>query len=105
MTREEYRTLVKAMRGAYINCQITTQEIFDEWYALLKDIDYKTASRNLENHIKNNKFPPTIAELRGTDKKSFGNFPEREYKMEQLELALLGLIPGSAVQMIEEESQ
>lgn len=38
MTREEFKNIVKAMRGAYTRCSVTTQQIFDEWYLLLADI-------------------------------------------------------------------
>lgn len=106
MTKEEFGMIVIAIRSAY-NKVSFLENTSDKklWYEMLKDVDYRTASKNLERHVRENKFPPTIAELRGTGKKSFGNFQEREYNMEQLELALLGVIPGSAVQMIEEESQ
>lgn len=89
MTREEFKNIVKAIRGAYMNTAINSQQVFDEWYTLLRDMDYREVSVNLENHIKSSKFPPTIAELRGKEKYPFG----RKYDYEKLELALLGVSP------------
>lgn len=104
MTKEEFGMIVIAIRSAYSKMSFLENTSDKKlWYEMLKDVDYRTVSKNLEKHVRENKFPPTIAELRGAGKKSFGNFPERAYNMEQMELALLGLIPGSAVQMIEEE--
>ena len=64
MTREEFKNIVKAIRAAYTNTPIDSQAVFDLWYEMLKDASYEDVSRTLENHIKANKFAPTIAELR-----------------------------------------
>ena len=99
MTREEFKNIVKAMRGAYTRCPVTTQQIFDEWYLLLADMDYKTVSRNLMKHIRSSKYAPTIAELRQEQAVGFCNFTSRDYDMRKLELALLGI---KSVEQIEE---
>lgn len=91
MTREEFKNIVKAMRGAYPNCPVTTQQIFDEWYMFLRDMDYQEVSFNLQRHIRKNKFAPTIAELRSESPAGFNNFSGRNYNMDKLELALLGV--------------
>lgn len=90
MTREEFKNIVKAIRGAYINSPINSQQVFDEWYMLLSDMDYLSVSKNLQRHIQKRSFPPTIADLRD-GKCGFGNFQERRYDMDKLELALLGI--------------
>lgn len=91
MTREEFKSIVKAMRVTYPNTPITTQQVFDLWYGLLRDMDYKAVSDNLLQHIRTNKFAPTVAELRGAvDTKDFNNFQRRRYDMDKLEAALLG---------------
>lgn len=87
MTREEFKSLVKAMKGAYHNCPITTQEIFNLWYEMLKDLSYGRASASLRRHIRTCKYAPTIAEIRGSDR--FNNFVGRDYDMDKLEAALL----------------
>lgn len=91
MTRDEFKVLTKVMKAAYRNCPITTQEIFDLWYEMLKDIGYSSASSNLRMHIHTSQFPPTIAEIRGatTGHDRFNNFVGRDYDMDKLETALL----------------
>lgn len=103
MTRDEFKNIVKAIRGAYTNCAITTQQVFDEWYALLGDMDYMIVSQNLQQHIKTNKFAPTIAELRGADKRGFNNFVGRNYDMPKLERALLGEKTYTSLEEIKED--
>ena len=90
MTREEFKNIVKAVRGTFPNSPISTQQIFDLWYEMLKDMDYVTVSENLKNHISGSKFAPTVAELRGVvDTKDFNNFQRRRYNMDKLEQQLL----------------
>lgn len=102
MTRDEFKIIVKAIKGAYARCPITTQQIFDEWYMMLGDMDYMTVSRNLKKHIRTNKFAPTIAELRNEMPKGFSNFTGRSYDMRKLELALLGVRPVAGIEEIKE---
>lgn len=90
MIREEFKNIVKAIRGTYPNSPISSQQIFDLWYEMLKDMDYETVSNNLHKHIRTNKFAPTVAELRGVvDSKDFNNFKRRPYNMDLLERQLL----------------
>ena len=90
MTREEFKTIVKVLRCTYPNCLINTQQVFDLWYEMLGDLDYMQVSHNLKQHIKNNKYQPSIAELRKTPEGNrFNNFLPRGYDMAKLEAALL----------------
>lgn len=90
MTREEFKNIVKAIRAAYVNSPIVTQEIFDLWYTMLKDKEYAEVSHNLERHIKTNKFAPSISELRGDVQiQRNGNFRGRLYDMDKMERELL----------------
>lgn len=90
MTREEFKKIVKALRCTYPNCIINTQQVFDLWYEMLGGLEYRQVAENLEHHIKNNKFPPTIAELRNAPERNrFNNFLPRGYDMDRLETALL----------------
>lgn len=91
MTREEFKNIAKAIRAAYTNTPIDSQAVFDLWYEMLKDASYEDVSRTLANHIKANKFAPTIAELRaGTEHGNrFNNFLPRGYDFDKLENALL----------------
>lgn len=91
MVRDEFKNIVKAIRAVYTNSPITTQEVFDLWFEMLKDCDYADVSMALKKHMKTNRFPPTIAELRGNSEKKnkFNNFLPRGYDMDKLERALL----------------
>lgn len=102
MTREEFKNIAKAIRGAYVNCPITTQQIFDEWYMLLADMDYIAVSKNLKRHIQTNKFAPTIAELRNEKPAGLNNFTGRNYNMNKLELALLGIGQETCIEQIKD---
>lgn len=102
MTREEFKNIVKAIRGAYINCPITSQSVFDEWYMLLSDMDYHTVSMNLKKHIQTNRFAPTVAELRNRLNPGFNNFTGRDYNMPLLELALLGIKQVNGIEKVKE---
>ena len=93
MTREEFKVIVKAMMAAYSqSCPVKSQDVFDMWYTMLKDMDYRTVSERLKKHIQVNKFAPTIAELRGVDEERKGSFyrmSHRQYNMDELEKRLL----------------
>lgn len=93
MTREEFKVIVKAMMAAYPqNCPVKTQDVFELWYSMLKDLTYKAVSTRLKNHIKTCKYAPSISELRGMSGEkinSFNNFHRRQYDMDQLERSLL----------------
>lgn len=90
MSREEFSNVVKAIRCAYTSNPLVSQAAFDLWYEMLKDKEYQVVARNLERHVKTNKFAPTIAELRGDlPVQRNGNFQGRIYDMEDLERKLL----------------
>lgn len=100
MTREEFKNIVKGIRAAYTTSPIITQEIFDLWYTMLKDMEYAEVSRNLEKHIKTNKFAPSISELRGaTPSRDFNNFHRRQYDMDELERRLLESNYGTGIEV------
>lgn len=40
-------------------------DIVDMWTKMLSDIPIELAVKNLEQHIKTSKYPPTIADIRG----------------------------------------
>lgn len=92
MTAEKFKILVDTIRSAYPGKGFLNDESSKKlWFGLLSDMDYKTAAYNLKRHITTNKFPPSIAEIRGeADAKDFNNFQRRRYDMDKLEAALLG---------------
>lgn len=65
MTREEFSTLVKAMKAVYTDVKfIPDKDAFDVWYAMLNDIEYKQMSLAVQAYIQTEKFPPSVADLR-----------------------------------------
>lgn len=91
MTREEFKAVVKKIRGYYQYCPITTQSIFDDWYEKVKDMEYAVVVKNLDRHTLKSKVCPTVADLRNGMPKGFNNFAGRTYDMRKLELAMLGI--------------
>jgi hypothetical protein len=56
----------------------------------MSDMDADIVLGYLRKHIQRNRFPPTIAELRGeSEGKDFNNFARRKYNMDELESQLL----------------
>ena len=65
MTKEEFGKVISVLRSAYPSVQsFTAKESLDVWYMLLGDLDYQAASSATLKYIANNKFPPTIADIR-----------------------------------------
>lgn len=65
MTIEEFSLLVKGMREIYPRADfIPTQDAFNIWFELLKDLPYEVANAAVQQHMLTNKFAPTIAEIR-----------------------------------------
>ena len=65
MQKDEFKTLVKAMKAVYADPKfIPDQGAFEVWYTLLKDLPYAAASAAIQRHMMTEKFPPTIADIR-----------------------------------------
>lgn len=64
MNREEFKKIVAALKSVYPKFGIETKEQFDFWYELLKDIPYKTMQLTVKKYSLEEKWPPTIADLR-----------------------------------------
>lgn len=43
---------------------------------MLQDMDFGKAQQNLANHIKTNRYPPTIADIRCEDTNQFVNYDQ-----------------------------
>lgn len=43
------------------------KKIILAWHSVLKDYEFNIIDRNLNEHVKNNKFPPSIADLITTE--------------------------------------
>lgn len=65
MTKEEFKTLVKAMKAVYTHPSfIPDKYAFEVWYSMLKDLDYQTASAAIQKHMQSEEREPTVASIR-----------------------------------------
>lgn len=63
MKRDEVKEVFKLIKDVYSQFEVTTAKI-DTWSKLLKDQNPAIIMRNTERFVLENKFPPTIADLR-----------------------------------------
>jgi hypothetical protein len=56
--------LLKLITTSYPNMTVTADTV-DQYSELLEDMPYSLAAENVKKHIKDNRFAPTIAEIRG----------------------------------------
>ena len=65
MNRQEFSRLADAMRSYYPKETIMpTKESMNLWYEELKDLDFCMAAAALRKHVHENKWSPSIAEIR-----------------------------------------
>lgn len=64
VTREEFASIVIKINQAYADKKPITKEGIDIWYELLNDLDARTLNAAANNYIMDNRYPPTIADLR-----------------------------------------
>lgn len=64
MDRVETIKLFSLIANAYDMFEVTEEKV-DLWSEMLKDQDFYTVLENLKNHIQREKYPPSIADLRG----------------------------------------
>lgn len=65
LTKNEFRTLVKAMKAVYAQPTfLPDEDAVKVWYAMLRDIEYPALSGAVKRHMMTSSFPPTIADLR-----------------------------------------
>lgn len=63
MNREQVKEVFRLLKNVYPQFEVTTEKL-DTWTSLLKDQNPAVIMRNAERHVMDNKFPPTIADLR-----------------------------------------
>lgn len=65
MTRDEFKILVKGMKAVYTQQTfIPDADAFNVWFSMLEDIEYSVASVSIQVYMMQNRFPPTIADIR-----------------------------------------
>lgn len=65
MKKSEVVDLVKKVDAFYPGRLKTDDPAFvvETWHEVLKDSDYRKSKQKLINHVKNNKFPPSVSDL------------------------------------------
>ena len=67
MDREQVKKLFRLLGNAYPQFMPTTPEKLkdkiDTWTSIMKDMDYERVMSRARQHVQENKFPPTIAEV------------------------------------------
>lgn len=66
MTFDEFKTLAKGLKSAYTTPNFLPDEYSVKvWYKFLEDLPCDLATMAVQKYISTNKFPPTIADIRG----------------------------------------
>lgn len=65
MTFDEWKILAKGLKSFYTSDRfLPDQDAIKLWYAMLKDLDYKTLNAAVQKYITKGEFAPTVAQLR-----------------------------------------
>lgn len=65
MVRNEWGMIVKQIRAFYPRYNfMEKQDTFEAWFEMLEDLEYAGALRAVQNYVKENQYPPTIADIR-----------------------------------------
>lgn len=64
MEKPEVRKLLEQITGLYPNIKLSP-DTANIWAECLGDVTFNQARNNLIEHVKNNRFAPTIADIRG----------------------------------------
>lgn len=65
MTLNEFFVLVKGMKAVYTDPKfLPDKDAAKVWYGLLKDLPYSVASAAVKKYMMQEKYPPTIADIR-----------------------------------------
>jgi hypothetical protein len=63
VNKEQVFEVLQLIGHSYYNFEVT-QEKIDTWHKLLKDQNAAVIMRNAERYVLENKFPPTVADIR-----------------------------------------
>ena len=65
MNKQEFKEVMEGLKSLYGD-KIPDMNGFarEVWYECLSDMDFEKAKKAIINHIKSNKFPPTVADIR-----------------------------------------
>lgn len=62
MTRDEVVNVFKLIKSFYPNFEVTTEKV-NNWFWAMKKMDFDRVMARAKEHVQENKFPPTIAEI------------------------------------------
>ena len=89
MTYEEFKQMVKIMKSMWSNDRFLPDGIaIKMWYQMLKDLTTDELGMAIKKHAMTNKFPPTIAELRGYVAEAKANTGSWSDGWEQVRIAI-----------------
>lgn len=63
MTRDQLKTVFKILANVYPNFEVSSEKL-DIWHEFLQDQDANAVMERVKAHVKEKKFPPTVADLR-----------------------------------------
>lgn len=66
MNREQVKEVFKLLKNVYPQFEVSSEKV-DTWTKMLQEQNPAIIMRNAERHVLENKFPPTIADLRERD--------------------------------------
>ena len=95
MTKEEFATIVIKINQAYKDKEPVTEEGFEVWYELLSDLETRTLNEAAKNYIKENRYPPTIADLRTEYAKIKNRVNDINRQLRQIYDRTVGIYPNS----------
>jgi hypothetical protein len=87
MTKKEALQLITLLQMAYPR-QALGDKTVEVYAGFIQDLDYNVAERAIQNHIRNEKWFPTIAEIRGACVELAHDLPSTEEAMEIIRSAV-----------------
>lgn len=83
MEYKEFMLLASTIKETYPSANLMgNANAIEIWYNMLKDLEYRIMGETLVEYIKNNKFAPTIADLRETyQKKTIADWSAEWHKL------------------------
>lgn len=72
MTKDEFKPIANKLRKMYTQSNfIPDKETFDIWFEMLGEYETAGVERAVTNYIKENKYPPTVADIRQEYKRMY----------------------------------
>jgi hypothetical protein len=94
MDKKQVITLMKVINNCYQNFDVTEEKV-NTWAAIMADVPFEKAQKNLMTHIKSNSFVPTPADIIKHDPNMYVDYEQQKIETrERLDrLRLMESIP------------